>query len=192
MRFPVWIFCLFLLASCAGTPRAVAPLPSEPWLTGPPDPMQVIDVDKTRLLIAVPSDLDRGRRYKALVARYLFVHLLDGGVVLYGRYAKDWSMAEDTDAGALTLSLYRDALAREAGVQPDALTSGRHQLPFGETYVLKAQGPARSCVAFFAPLRVGRAAPEGTWDSYLRGALCGRGDPWPVMESILRSVVLRE
>jgi hypothetical protein len=154
--------------------------------------MQVIEEDKTRLLIAVPPELDRGRRYKALVARYLFVHLLDGGVVLYGRYAKDWSMAEDTDPAALTLSLYRDSLAAAAGVAPNAIVTGRHQLPFGYTYVMEARGAGRSCVAFFAPLRVGKSAPSGTWDAYLRGALCGKGDPWPVMQSILRSVVLRE
>jgi hypothetical protein len=195
MRVPFVLVLVLALGGCVtASPQRIAPVPDAAWLSGPPEPMQEIGEDKTRLLVAVPADLDRGRRYKALVARYLFVHLLDHGAVLYGRYAKDYSMPADTNPGALTMALYKDALLRETGATPAALVSVRVELPFGDTYVMTATGPTVGCAAFLAPLRVGREAPDGTSDAYLRGALCKADgtDPWPPLRSILRSVVLRE
>ncbi|ABC21036.1 hypothetical protein [Rhodospirillum rubrum] len=190
-----------LMSACAAPPPPdpIAPLPEEPWLTGPPEPTQVIGSDLSRLLLAVPPAADRGLRYKGLNARYLFAQQLDGGAIYYARYAKAYHIPEGTDAGALSDRLYRTVLAERVGIAPNAVRRSTRELPFGPAEVVEAHGPALACAAFFAPLRVGKEARPGTDDAYLHGAYCAPpeggalgGDPWAGLEKVLRSAVLRE
>ncbi|WP_246135538.1 hypothetical protein [Pararhodospirillum oryzae] len=168
--------------------------PSQAWLQGPPEPMQVIDASLSRLLVAVPPERDRGLRYLAQPGRAVFVQKLDDGAILYARYAGAACLPPTTPPDELTRRLYQDALARRVGVPVAAVRPGRLDLPFGPAWTEEASGPLGACIAFLAPLRVGKAAPAGTSDALVRGAWCQPGPTPPRAEltHLLRSLVLRE
>ncbi|CCG09551.1 hypothetical protein [Pararhodospirillum photometricum] len=184
-----------VLASCASRPDPEAGLtPTEPWLTGPPEPMQVIGPELSRLLLAVPPDHNRGLRYTALPARGVFVQKLDDGAILYARYVETAHLPTRVEPPALADSLYRRPLAQRTGIPDKQVQKSAAELPFGTAHLLEARGAKVGCVAFFAPLRVGKDAPPGTWDATLRGAWCQPPtiDVRAALITLLRSLVLRE
>ncbi len=200
---------LLLLAACATPADPDAPpredpdslRPTEAWLDGPPEPSAMLEITQTRLLVPLPEGMERGPiTFTSLPGRMLYAQSLPGGAILYARYTGARSLPADPPAADLAEALYRDALAARTGIAPAAVTHGTEELPFGPTRVMTADGLARSCAAFFAPMRIGSKAPAETKDAYLRGAYCqtpGVADPlgptpWEVLKDRLRKLVFRE
>lgn len=187
---------LLVLAGCASSRPAHLGtyLPTEPWMDGPPEPMQVIDQSLSRLLLAVPEELDDGMRYKGAEAREIYVQRLRGGAILYARYVDPAFVPAETNPIGMLDSLYRSPLAARMGVAPESLIVTQTELPFGPTWMLGAleENGGEQCAAFFAPMRVGKEAPPAAYDATLRGSLCGTADPKADLVKILRSLVLRE
>lgn len=191
------LVCVLVAVFLAGCATRVDPLgshlPTEPWLDGPTDPMQTLDRNLTRLLVAVPPELDGGLGYIAQPARGVFVQKLNGGALMYARYVPPAYVGTHVDPASLADRLYRRALAGRTGVKPEAVTATRVELPYGPANMLEADGSnGTNCAAFLSLMRVGKDAPEGANDAILRGSLCGTHDPKADLVQILRSLVLGE
>ncbi|MBE1236533.1 hypothetical protein IHV25_02555 [Phaeovibrio sulfidiphilus] len=181
------------LAGCTATrvPYRADWAPSDPWLDGPPGPMQTIDKNLSRLLLAVPPELDEGLGYRPAPAREVYVQKLRGGAILYSRYVAPAYLAASEDPARLVRTLYGPSLAQRTGAE--YVDFSVIELPYGNAWLAEARGPSGvDCVAFVSPLRVGREAPAGASDALLRGSLCDTPDPQADLISILRSLVLRE